>query len=84
MIRMNDPGETHKGAEGEIARNSQAKGPDHDETLESRKAPKKQSRLWRIFQVKDRGVLGTSPRAVLRVGAFETQGRPRPGPEEEP
>ena len=36
MIRMNDPGETHKGAEGEIARNSQAKGPDYDETLESR------------------------------------------------
>ena len=40
---MNVPGETRMGAEGEIARNSQAKGPEWDETLESRKAPKKQS-----------------------------------------
>ena len=141
------------GAEGEIARNSQAKGPEHDETLESRKAPKKQSPVgenlsglgteayifcaplfclpkpgaqaiqiasdecsgrdphgrrrgnrkklsgkrtgmgrnsgkpqgaeeaippWgRIFQVKDRGVLGEPPRApFLRVGALKTGAHP--------
>lgn len=47
------PGETASGgAEGECADNSQAKGPEPDETLESRKAaPKKQSPRGRIFQV---------------------------------
>lgn len=37
-------------------RNSQAKGPVLDGTLESRKAPKKQSGYRRIFQVSDRGM----------------------------
>jgi hypothetical protein len=42
---MNDPGETVKAPKGKLHQNSQAKGPDWDETLESRMAPKKQA-LW--------------------------------------
>lgn len=37
-------------------RNSQAKGPVSDGTLESHEAPKKQSINRRIFQVSDRGI----------------------------
>ena len=49
-------------------RNSQAKGPVSDGTLESRKAPKKQSASRRIFQVSDRGT--DRHRKCLRVPLF--------------
>ena len=47
--RMMNWGETaHSSAEGEVATNSQAKGPNSDETLESLMTPKKQSLLRHI------------------------------------
>ena len=44
--------EEHCGAEGEIAKNSQAKEPYFDDTLESKGAPKNQS-LYIILDTKD-------------------------------
>ena len=47
--RMMNWGETaNSSAEGEVATNSQAKGPNSDETLESLMTPKKQSLLRHI------------------------------------
>lgn len=55
IYRMTNLGETVKltySAEGEAATNSQAKGPNSDDTLESLMTPKKQSfNKKRIFQV---------------------------------
>ena len=73
MIRMNIPGETQqKGAEGEIARNSQAKGPEYDETLESRKAPKKQSRIEENLSGQGQRRAGIPARLFLNAGKKKT------------
>lgn len=55
-LRMIKSGETVLRQSRRGCRNSQAKGPVLDGTLESRKAPKKQSGYRRIFQVSDRGM----------------------------
>ena len=68
LLRMMRSGETVKGQSRRGCRNSQAKGPVSDGTLESRKAPKKQSINRRIFQVSDRGIGGHGK--CLRVPLF--------------
>lgn len=67
-FRMMRSGETVMEQRRRGCRNSQAKGPVSDGTLESRKAPKKQSASRRIFQVSDRGT--DRHRKCLRVPLF--------------